>query len=450
MAMIFEIGDKYLPALQKRVDRAAKRAPKVGLPAPTLTILSQQFRSFEVKDRYAEARADRASKRKLFAPTVTVSLDGFLPKVGDWSFLGYRYFDNRELKTIGSDVPDAMKARGDLCCEHCQTKRNRYSTSVLKNNNTSQIFEIGNNCASAFIGYDQGFGLTAGTRPNFNTQFKNTLDEAGKIIEEFQQTAEIDLSLDPTNTREDIVSVLAVAHRIVCEQGFLSAADAGQDGWPTWRQVEHELALSRTSDGDDGKIEVNAFDFLTAEDIIASYQDPYPSNFNLAVKQTIENGAADRKDIAILTAAVNSYITRQQKVEANREVAQLAEQSVYVKEPGKRFNFIGKVHKVTHYDGDFGPISFITMFDADMNLMHWKASGSSLLKEGEAYEMKGTVKEHRECKKGPFAGYPETVVTRVKVNASLGPTAFEKPHSTPDLNREDEEALDDFLSVMSL
>lgn len=448
MSMIFEIGDKFLPALQKRVEKAAKRAPKVGLPVPSLKVISQQFRSFEVYDRLGEARGYN-TKRRVLSPTVTVVLDGFLPNVGDWSMLGYRYLMGDELRTIGSDVPEFVKNRDSLSCEHCQAKRNRFSTTILRNNKSNDVFEIGNNCASAFMGYNHGYDLTAGSGGGgFSTRFKNTLDEAGKILDEFQKTSEIDLEKEADAHLEDIQTVLAVAHRQICDQGFLSATDAGIDGWPTWRQVEYELQLSRQKDAPASRLEITALDFLAAEGIVASFQDPYPTNFNLTVRATIQKGAADRKDIAILTAAVNSYIKRQIKNEENREEAKLASNSVYLREEGKRFDFIGRVYRVRHYESDYGPISFITMFDPDMNLVHWKASGKSLLKEGEAYEMKGTVKKHRLCVKGAFEGCPETVVTRVKVSAALGPTAFDAPRGAKELNQEDEEALDDFLAVM--
>src|SRR5690606_5281681 len=144
----FEIPQSRLPRLSARVARAAARAPKSGLPVPSLAVSPAPARVFEFRDPLARIRGSQSDVRRASVPMVRVKLAGFAPDIGEWKVVGYRmreqYGRERRIVEIG-DVPGFMLGR-PLCCDHCGTRRKRKETLVIRAASGRRCVEVGSGC----------------------------------------------------------------------------------------------------------------------------------------------------------------------------------------------------------------------------------------------------------------------------------------------------------------
>jgi len=428
MPYVFEIPESRLQRLSVRVAKAAQRAPKSGLPVPSFRVTGRRSQEFTVHDALARLRGSDTDTRSVFVDTVTVELDGFAPTVGEWKVVGSRgvarALDGRPFVSNCGHVPSALLG-SSLSCDHCGYNRKRLETFIVCNETTGETAQVGSTCADAFLG--NGVGVAEG------------LSEIWSVLRDFEAAAREDL-MSSGFLGEEVRTVLALAHRRVQDDGFVSSATArAAECDATWSLVCEDLAACRRPGAREEDFPVLATDFFAADDIIESYRHgAQPEGFAYSVRTAIERGVAGLKDVAILTAAAHIHVQELRRAQEREAVAASSE---HTGNPGERIEFVGKVRRIFSFQGRYGERCYVTMFDADGNLMLWKTGGGHGLEEGMAYEMKGTVKAHGTCEKGPFEGAPQTEMSRVAVLACLGPASF-ATKAQAQLAPEDEEALD--------
>lgn len=426
---VFEIPQSRLSRLSARAAKAAARARRSGLPVPSLAVSPAPSRVFEFRDPLARIRGADTDVRRASVPMVRVELRNFAPEIGEWKIVGYRSRSDRGRILESGEVPARMRGR-DLCCEHCGYRRDRKETMVVRKSIGGDCVEVGSGCLEAFVG--RGSGYVA------------DLVEIGSILRGFEEAANADLSQE--FLEEEVRIVLAVAFRRVCDDGFVSSSEAWAQGTtPTWRAVCDDLAACRRPDAREEDLRVTAADFMAADDIIDRYQAMGGNGgFVSSVRKAIARGVAGMKDVAVLTAAAGLH-ARDLRREAERRAAALG--SEHVGRPGDRVEFVGRVRRVSQTISRYGELFFVTMLDADGNVMLWKTGRLRGLREGMAYEMRGTVKEHGTCEHGQYKGAAQTLLSRVAVVNEIGPADFSVEHVPERLSDEDEEALDMLLSA---
>lgn len=439
MEIRFEIPESKLSTVKNRVAKAAQRARKSGLPIPSIRSDETIEREHYVYDALAAVNGNTENTRRVVSRKAVVVLSNFTPDVGDFTFVGSRFYQQKDGEIIASNfgcIPAEIGEREKLCCDHCGYSRSRSFTWVLQNNKTGQNSETGSSCIEAFTGYRVG------------NSFHEGLHEVGKILHSIKQLADKDDAADELVFDEDVRLVLAVALRRVADFGFVSSADARSDGVePTWRAVLSDLAKYRRQDLKEDEILVTEADFLAADALVEYFSLESSFEFQNAVRSATLKQFASIHDVALLTAGAKSYLEKLKRDQKAADVRTLVARSMPLGEKGERIRFVGKVYSVREYESRFGMISRITIMDADHNLLTWKASGTSKLDENHAYALKGTVKEHKLCERGYFEGLPETVLTRVSIEHELGPTTFEPDENTSTLSLEDDEALDSLLGL---
>lgn len=440
--LIFELPENKVVGVQGRVNKAALRARKSGLPVPTMNVDQVIEREHYVHDALARINGNSAQTRRVVSRMAVVRLANFSPDVGDFSFVGSRYYKrNKEGDVVTSNfgcIPDEIGCRDKLCCDHCGYSRNRSISWVLQNNKDEKHFEVGSSCVEAFTGYRLGHAFHEG------------LQEVGKILHSIKQFADENPEADPMAFDEDVRLVLAVAIRHVSDHGFVSSSQAKLDHIDaSWRHVMTDLVKYRRDDLGDDEILVTEADFLAADDLVQHFVNNSDRDFNRNVVAATMKKYASMHDVAMLTAAASSYIEKLKRDQKAANVRSLVERSLPVRDVGERFEFVGKVFSVKEFEGHYGVVSYITLIDADNNLLSWKASGTSKLDQGEAYVLRGTVKKHRLCERGYFEGIPETVITRVAVERKLGPASFMPANDVSTLSADDEDALESLLGTMN-
>lgn len=156
----------YVPAwnveaLQSAFKKLAKRAAKLGLEAPTLSL--------------GEAIVVKPTKQGTFGPLpgrvfYPVTVTGVALKLAGWEFVAR--IDHSIPGNLLAAVPTAELAEGELArfrgaddfCDHCKTARRRKDTFVVRatgegEEKTGTLMQVGRNCLVDFLGHKDPKGL---------------------------------------------------------------------------------------------------------------------------------------------------------------------------------------------------------------------------------------------------------------------------------------------------
>ncbi len=141
-----------LPRLQTFLERAGRRAARLGLPPITLELGEEQMEL--VKSGVAG---------KVYRGYRIVTVRGQTPRLAGWAFLAtlqHVVDDNGEAKAVIRAVPtaDAMELprwfrdASSSNCDHCHTARVRNDTFCVRNLETGEWKQVGRNCLQDFCG----------------------------------------------------------------------------------------------------------------------------------------------------------------------------------------------------------------------------------------------------------------------------------------------------------
>lgn len=431
---VFEIPEEIFPAIQKRINLLNKRARKHKIQVPTVEVLEKFEKSFRVYDALARIRAIDDDRCNVYLPMLRVEFSNPELDLGSWRTVGWKELVRVNGKTRivhTGEVPTPNKGT-DLCCDHCGFERRRKTSVILRNKDTNETVEVGLSCMKAFT----GVGLS--------DEVLNGLSSGRKIAAAIYESSSLDFLGHGFSFGEEIEAVLAVGNDLLKTEHFVSSAVARETGeTPTWRLVYDALANYRNPDLPQDNITVTAADFLTAEDIKEFFLERAEQNhFFDSTARIINKGVAGVRDIAVLVASVNIYRTTARE-EADRKVLRaLATGSEHVGDIGERVEFIGKVKAIKSFEGRYGQVHYVTMLDQHGNALLWKTGSPGDLEVGHAYNMKGTIKDHRTASSGIFKDMNETVLSRVSVTSEIG--YFEEGNvSTPE-SEVDEDHLQSF------
>jgi len=436
MATTFDIPESNLATLQKRVARYVNRAKKHGYADIEFSVLGVEERPIEIPDHFARLRGEYGAVRTVREKIAKVELNDVKTMIGDWTIIGnrqkFRNHGRNEFLSFGVVSPEI--ARKDMCCDHCETVRNRTLVYVLKNAESKQV-QVGSTCLSDFVGSDVPSGLAQGLQ--IHSMIAREISEASSPYWRNGKPAEV---------VEESKLVMAIANRIIQDRGWLSSAAArSSEGTPTWQEVGRALELSRTEDGIglDSLIPL-ASDFIAAEDAIAWIATKHEDFFWHSVQESIDRGACGVKDIALLSAGMASYrmhLGRQVEIDELKSRA-----SEHVGTPGQRIELIVTVRKMKPFLSEFGGGLIISMISADGDLLTWITGKSKGLAVGKTFEIKGTVKKHQSAQGGMFKGMNETILSRVAVVSELANAPSPIKHVEAKVSEDVYESIDDHFS----
>jgi hypothetical protein len=413
MSKTYEIPESKLVGLQYRANKLAVRARNHGLFEPTIKVLETYPKTIEVRDPLALIRGHKTDTKRIGLMIARVEPTGFNPQLGAWDIVGYRYSiqaDGANPLETGK-IPDHSRGH-DLCCEHCGYKRKRKETLIVQRSTDGAMVEVGSSCLSDFTGAD------------FNDGFLKTLSDAGRLLAEIEAASRWSFD-DPTlSLQEEMRNVLAVANSIVREHGYRNSRDATVQNLPsTYALVSAELTRLNDQDIDPTTIFVMPTDFMVADEIVAHFANKtdYNHGFIENVQKCIERGLASPKDIALLSAAVGSYLKDKEKERTNSEFESVVNASRPLGDKGDKLTQRVYVAKVKNVDSQWGNYSIISFVDDNDNLLVWKTSAQHNLVVNDRYEISGRIKDHEVCKYPPFPNANQTILSNVKVKDHFGP-----------------------------
>lgn len=420
-----------LPGLQARIAKLAKRAAKLGVPAPELNIISERTVYLRWHEPYntmgmiaapsgywTEANEQTYDRRER-EYTVTVTGEAVqLP--GGWKLAGT--LQHTEVGNAVRMVPglgiDAEPFRtGDAVCDQCNTSRRRLDTYLVVNDEGT-VKRVGSNCIRDFLGYGDP---------------SDQIAYAKMALELFESLGDDDEYRSYASADHNSVSMLDLLEETVAAidaHGWVSKGNARMDETPTSSyalgnvfancDVEdkwHQRNCNRTH-----RTNARPTDEQKAEaDVTLTYcrdkfnaPDAKLSDYEWNLNVALARDWIEPREAGIVASAV-FFVRKEQEREINRAIrAKAGAESEYVGELKERLRdlelTVTYVREFGDQDDLYGTRTLVKFADANGNIITWWSSNSWDEPIGTKVVLTGTVKKHEE-----FKGTKSTVLTRCKV-----------------------------------
>ncbi len=430
------VPDYQMGAFNKTLKRLNAKAEKFGL-AP-IEVLSTEQRRYGVLRSMERVNDSVDLSGYRLVPMAEIQASNFLAeehmksggsvethhamtlrypqiKLGNWQVIAKKEALGKEQNLVfcvSDDVEDKEIAFGHHCtsinCEHCNTKRARNVSFLMKSLETGEYKEIGSSCVEDFTGIDPGAALFLTKISDFVTiRWEEGMDEWSG------------------NSRpRSITSELFLARVIFLTEkwGFVSASKARDSATPI--TPTYDVAMYLDTAFREDKVLADEFfgkiDYLKEEagKIIAWVKDVLPSNdsfaMNLKVIFGAEHGciAFDSKQMAFAAAAVPMY-RRHVLFEAERQREKLESGDIkHVGEIGGKLESIVRVTGKHSFESNFGTTFLISMKDREGNHLLWKTGSPPQFvfdSEGVEFLASFKIKEH-----GEYRDMPQTRISNLK------------------------------------
>ena len=395
--VVHRIPDWRMADLAARFARLARRADKIGVPAPTYTVVDtvEITKANDVYTTWVEVWHD-------------VIVSGVSPHLPGYRLVAVidRDLANPDTPNVVHAMPDvamnlAWRTVGDVC-DHtaCDgAARGRKKICVVRHDDGTDRY-VGTSCVASYLG---------GVDPNQVAAMLTYIEAVGAA-------GEYDDDCDPdaprghgAEVRYDTAGTLAIAAAMIETYGWTSKSAAWDRPGLTatvedvlrfidGKRVEKDPAIT------DAHHHTAAAAIAWAAAIeVDDSTSTYLANLNaLAAKDTLR-----AKDLG---TAVSMVPAHQRHLEGEARKAKAAEAgaaSTHLGTVGKRMVITGEVIATHTYDSGFGTVTWVTVVTADGNVVKWKASGASRPGRGDVITGKATIKAHDDWK-----GTAQTVVTR--------------------------------------
>ena len=386
--MEMTINENSLPKLEDYVATLNKRCVKNGLPVLDIVQTGR--------------REDVDADTQIVTVWLTVEVVGQMPKINGWDFVA-RIEHEPEIGNIVRTVPgqtvpnEYLTAAGN--CDHCNTKRSRKDTFVVRNTQTGEYKQIGRQCIRDFIGYASPDAMV------WWFDIERGLNEESR---EWNGTAVSDLY--------QVTTIVRLAMSVIDMNGYVSRAKADETN-RTATSTIMGTCFSRPTDKNAQEFIRNTwnnsvqFEEKTAQivewvkgwDVATQNKSEFNHNlFLFATKNLCRS--RDFGFIAYLP------IMFQKEMEPKEEAAKKSNEHLGV--VGEKFATIATIVRIDVIQGAYGCTDIIKLEDAAGNSLVWFSSNKSQYDVGTTVTISGRIKDHTDYK-----GRKQTNVTRCKLVA---------------------------------
>lgn len=397
----FEIPESNIEWLQGKIDKLNKKANKLGCPEITIEVLEERLK--EVEDQ-------EGMMIKIFH----IKIHGEAPSYNGYKFIGtIQYVDEigNILRTVPEEEMPVEYRKAKIQCDHCQTKRFRRDTFVVKNLENNEYKQVGRQCLKDFLGHAD---------PKRLADWAETiagLDELGEEASHRSSTGR-----DPKYiSTEDYLAYVAATIRHhgwlsrtkarETEYGFATADRAYEEMFPSpYLKAEDRAKLIKPEEEDKELAKV-ALEWARGlgEEVDPDSLNEYLYNVWVVSRQ----GALQDRSLGIAASIIASYKRTLEKAKETKEHNKIAQNSQHVGEVGQKITVVVKVLGVFELAGYYGSTYIYRMLGADGNLYKWFSS-REVLDEEATYTVTGTIKGHDEWKETKF-----TILTRCKCQEGI-------------------------------
>lgn len=403
---------KRLPEFVFRLGKLQKIATKLGVPPYAFEEISREIREesayLTLSDGSTELSVFDGTKETEY---VTIRISGESPQLpGGWSFLGaLEHTGSPDGNLVHGESPELAQyrqARAD--CEHCNYKRARRKTVILKNTDGTLV-QVGSTCLKDFLGYHGSPERIVSLMEAFEALQSEVMDEE----QEFRGAAtELDC---PTDVFLSVVCACVRVHgwtaKSAVQYGGTSTSDLVRYviGQSTLGKYDEDLKqmVYAVQVTDEDKSEAQAVKDW-ARTIPADTANNYLGNVRVALSGT----HVLSRHYGIAASAISARRTDEEKARERAEREGTRKLSQHFGNVGERVTLTISVDFVRAYEGDYGTRYLVTAQTEDGNIVKtWNTGDFGRSAErGARYEVKGTISEHEDYK-----GTLSTVLKRVAI-----------------------------------
>lgn len=392
--MKYSIFEDNMPRLIKKMATIEKKCSQYGC----------EFHFEEVGEEYRSVKQEDGTEVTL--RFVIVEAEG-VARVNDWEFVA-TIQHMTPVNLIGSYRPEYVIPEryyiSNSICEHCNSKRYRKDTYLIRNTVTGEWKQVGKSClkdftnglsAEAVARYVSWFeelikGETPDGEPRFN--YKLTLEAVMVAVEAvrrfgYKKTQNEDGCRNFDSTSHIVSEVL---YRI--NPGYQMLKDQGFN----WDTPETESK---------------------AKEILAWVRslNPEVGSYLSNLKAACSGDFCESRNFGLIASAVAAYNRELEKKQREETRKQFEAKSNWVGSVGGRVELKDAfVSVLTGWYSDFGYTYLYKIVDTNGNIFTWKTSkwlgDDESLAPGTRISLKGTVKNHSE-----FRGVKQTELTRCRV-----------------------------------
>lgn len=322
-------------------------------------------------------------------------------KVGDYQFVAsLEWIDEAEenlIKKVSEDVyvPEIYRTRRE--CDHCNTKRYRKSTVILKSNIDGSYIQVGKSCVKDYIGVDLG------NYASYLSFFSN--------IEEYLEECEKD-NLGSIRPMYKVQYILEQAAEEILHHGYISKKSSWELETDSTSQRVYMMVTGSVNYYEQRSYqEYKVISDKAKENIdelrnyYAEIEDEDDFIHNIKVLLPLEYVGVDK--IGILVAGFGIKLRR----DAAQKEKEERVTSEFVGNLGDRITFTAVPECIFSSESDYGWF-YIYRLKSGSNEFIWKTSKE--LRTDIEIEFTGTIKAHEE-----YRGVKQTEITRARTKAIL-------------------------------
>lgn len=393
-AMKYAIYEGNIDRLEKKLKRISNKCKAYGC----------DFHYEQTGEEFRELKDEKGNKHT--ARFVLVEAEG-TAIINDWEFIAeLEHTENGNIITgvAGVEVPERYYTSKPMC-EHCNSKRFRKNTYIVRNKQTGEFKQVGKSCLKDFT---HGMSAEAVTQymSLFDTLIEGETPEPGCAFQRYVSTKEYLLYVAET--------IRHFGYTRSSDEGISTASQAID-----FYDAAHGRAVTKEYLQDlIDKMESVNFDIdnqssveLVSNALVWISEQEENNNYihNLKTACSLEYVKGNFGLYASLFPAYDRDLERTAKRKAVQSVEQSSE---FVGEISDRITVkIQSVKCVTSWETDFGITRIYKLIGADGNVYTWK-TGKYLDDTTNEMSITGTAKAHTE-----FRGIKQTELTRCRVAA---------------------------------
>lgn len=392
--MKYSIFEDNMPRLIKKMATIEKKCSQYGC----------EFHFEEVGEEYRNVKLEDGTTATL--RFVIIEAEG-TARVNDWEFIAtLQHMDPVNL--IGSYHPEytipEQYYTSKPVCEHCNSRRSRKDTYLIRNTVTGEWKQVGKSCLKDFTN-----GLSAEAVARYVSWFEELIQ--GETPDN-----------DPKFRYKLTLEAIMVAVEAVRRFGYKKTRD--EEGCRNFDSTSSIIAevLYRINPGYQ-ELREKGFNWETleveakAKEILAWVRslNPEVGSYLSNLKAACSSDFCESRNFGLIASAVAAYNRETEKKQREATRKQTEAQSNWVGSMGDRIEIKDASLKlVTSWYTDYGYTYLYKIVDNNGNIFTWKTGkwlgNDECIPEDAKITLKGTIKTHNE-----FRGTKQTELTRCKV-----------------------------------
>lgn len=403
---VYEIPETNFVRFQEDLAKLAKRADKLGVVAPSFTIVDTEDREVLRESINGGFLRPTGEIRRYYHVTVT----GGAPCYAGWTLTAVIELDHEEPDTPnvvdavgeGVEIDPAWRTTGDRC-DHCGVDGRGRNKLVVVTHESGERKIVGTTCLRDFLGH---------TSPE-------RIADWATLLADFDPENYVDDdaygSAGGGERRYEPITYLAFVVRSTRENGWTPRSAVRFGDTATADDAADLFALA-AGWFRPGRNEVRPAEPTAAELALATAAhawgaeqggNDYLDNLSAVCQKT----SLRRKHIGLAASVVSAYERHLGREAERKAAAEATAASVHVGAVKDRIAIDGTVTFVRFFEGDYGTRALVKILDHGNVLVWWCSNAANAPEVGEVVTGKATVKAHED-----YQGTAQTVITRAKLD----------------------------------